>query len=155
MTMRSRGFTTTELMIVLAIVGILTAIAAPSMADMVRTQRLRTAAFDVVAGLQLARSEAIKRNTSVTIAPIGGDWKSGWTSTDTNGNRLQGQEALASCSDCQLTGPVSVVYTASGRMNAGAVARFAITSASLDPSKHRCITVELSGRPVSKQGACT
>ena len=152
--MRARGFTTTELMIVLLIVGILAAIAAPSMAEMIRTQRLRTAAFDVIAGLQLARSEAIKRNSSVTLNPVGGNWKAGWVSTDANGNKVQDQEPLVACADCQLLGPASIVYTASGRMNAGAAAQFAITSASLDPSKYRCINVELSGRPVSKQGAC-
>ena len=68
-----RGFTAVELMIVVVIVAILTAMAGPWMGQMVRTQRLRTASFDVLASLQLARSEAIKRNLSVTMAPVGAD----------------------------------------------------------------------------------
>jgi type IV fimbrial biogenesis protein FimT len=152
--MRARGFTTTELMIVLAILGILTAMAAPSMATLMRTQRLRTASFDLMAGLQLARSEAIKRNSAVTITPVGGNWAGGWVSTDANNNVVQRQDPVASCSACTFTGPDTVVYTASGRLSAGSAPQFAITSTELDASKHRCINLDLSGRPVSKYGAC-
>jgi type IV fimbrial biogenesis protein FimT len=148
------GFTAPEMMIVVAIVGILAAIAAPNMADMVRVQRVRTAAFDVVAGLTLARSEALKRNASVTITPTGGQWGNGWTTQDTNGNVVQQQQPF-SCSSCTFTGPANITYTSSGRLPAGgAAAWIGITSTNItDQSKFRCITVDLSGRPVTKTGA--
>lgn len=149
-----RGFTAPEMMIVVAIVGILAAIAAPNMADMVKVQRVRTAAFDIVAGLTLARSEALKRNVQVTISPTAGSWAQGWTTTDSNGNVVQRQQPF-SCTTCTFTGPASVTYTSSGRLPAGgSPPEFAITSSSIDASKYRCIDVDLSGRPVTKMGAC-
>lgn len=151
---RQRGFNIVELMIVLAIAGIIAAIAAPNMADMVRVQRVRTAAFDIVAGLTLARSEALKRNSSITITPATGGWMNGWTATDANGNTVQKQGPF-SCASCTFTGPASVIYTSSGRLPVGGAApEFAITSTNIDSSKFRCIDVDLSGRPVTKTGAC-
>ena len=151
---RQGGFTATEIMIVVAIVGILTAIAAPNMATMIKVQRVRTAAFDIVAGLTLARSEALKRNSSITITPTAGSWGSGWTAKDAAGNVLQ-QQGPFSCSSCSFTGPANIVYTASGRLPVGSSPpQFSITSTDVETSKYRCIDVDLSGRPVSKTGAC-
>ena len=79
---RSRGFTVTEMLIVVAIMGILAAIATPYMGDMIRRQRIKTAAFDVFSSLAFARSEAIKRNTTVTLTPTNAaDWAFGWRSS--------------------------------------------------------------------------
>ena len=126
------GFNVVELMIVLAIAGILAAIAAPNMADMVRVQRVRTAAFDIVAGLTLARSEALKRNSAVTMTPATGGWSNGWTSTDGNGNVVQKQGPF-SCGSCTFTGPGTVTYTSAGRLPVGsAPPQFAITSTNID-----------------------
>jgi type IV fimbrial biogenesis protein FimT len=149
----SAGFTLTELLIVVAIMGIVAAIAAPNMADMIRTQRLRTASFDIFAALSLARSEAIKRNVSVTITPNGVDWAAGWTTKDSNNNVLQQQAAYTSCSTCSMAGPANVVYASSGRITS-APPKFSITATNLDSGKYRCIQVELSGRPVTTQGSC-
>lgn len=148
---RSRGFTMIEMMVVVVILAILTAFAAPYMGDMVRTQRLRTASFDVFASLMFARSEAVKRDLTVTIAPSGGSWLNGWTVTDSNGTLLKTQNAAEGLT---ITGPGNVVYTGTGRLGA-AVAPF-----NLSVTQHsgttlsRCVTVDLSGRPVSKESAC-
>ena len=148
-----KGFNVVELMIVLAIVGVLTAIAAPNMADMVRVQRVRTAAFDIVAGLTLARSEALKRNAKVIMTPAAGGWGNGWTSTDSNNNVVQKQGPF-SCASCTFTGPGTLTYTSEGRLPTGSGAPFfQITSTNIDSSKYRCIDVDLSGRPVTKTGA--
>ena len=61
------GFTLLELMVVLAIAGLLMAIGIPSMRDFVRNSRITSAANDVMAGLHFTRSEAIKRRMPVTL----------------------------------------------------------------------------------------
>ena len=64
---RSRGFNLIELMIVLAIVGILVAVATPSWKDMVVNNRTRAAINDWIASAQFARSEALRTNGPVTL----------------------------------------------------------------------------------------
>ncbi len=61
------GFTLLELMVVLAIAGILMAVAVPAMRDFMRNGRITAAANDVMAALHFTRSEAIKRRQPVTL----------------------------------------------------------------------------------------
>ena len=63
----SQGFTLLELMIVLTLVSVILAIGAPSFGDFSRNNRLTSAANNLLAGLQLARTEAIKRQRIVSI----------------------------------------------------------------------------------------
>jgi type IV fimbrial biogenesis protein FimT len=62
---RTRGFTIVELMITIAVAAILLVIAVPSFNNIINTNRLNTAANAMVAALNNARLEAIKRNGSV------------------------------------------------------------------------------------------
>ncbi len=64
---RSRGLSLTELLIGLAVVAMLAAFAAPSLADFVRMQRLRAINAEMVSDLQFARSEATARNQYVHV----------------------------------------------------------------------------------------
>ncbi len=61
------GFTILELMVVVAIVGILMAVAVPAMGNFIRNGRITAAANDVMAALHFTRSEAIKRRQPVTL----------------------------------------------------------------------------------------
>lgn len=71
-----RGFTAIELMVVVAIVAILTALAAPSFAPLIERWRVRSAAEELSATIYFARSEAIKRGGRISIIQNGND---GWT----------------------------------------------------------------------------
>ncbi|MCL2160363.1 MAG: GspH/FimT family pseudopilin [Betaproteobacteria bacterium] len=64
---RTRGFTLTELLIVIAIAAILAALAVPSFKTVIRNMAVRNAADDLVADIQYARSEAVRTNRTVSL----------------------------------------------------------------------------------------
>lgn len=148
---RMAGFNITELMIVVGVIAILAAIAAPNMSQMVRAQRLRTAAFDVVASLSYARSEAVKRNTNVAINPVSGNWANGWQIVDANGNVLRRQDRYDG--SLTFTGPNTVVFNSSGRAAPG-VNPFNLSAYGMTTSRCRTVNVDASGRAVSQEGGC-
>ncbi len=88
--MGGRGFTLVELLVVLAVGAILLAIAFPGYAFLVNTSRLAAVTNDLVSAIQLARSEAVKRGTRVTVCktddamaamPVcntAASWQQGW-----------------------------------------------------------------------------
>ena len=67
-TLRARGLTLIELMIVVLVLGVLVALVAPSMRGMISTQRVRGVNAELVTDLQFARSEAARRNRDVSVA---------------------------------------------------------------------------------------
>lgn len=61
------GFTLAEMMVTVAIMAVLLALAAPSFQTLIRNAKIRTTADSMQAGLQLARSEALRRNAHVSF----------------------------------------------------------------------------------------
>lgn len=160
---RARGFTITELMITVTVLGILSAFALPSLTNFVRDQRVKTATSDVYASVIYARSEAIKRNENValcasttgTSCSSSTNWATGWVVfVDADGDGLPGpatnilkrQGAL----DVTLTGTgTNMSYQRDGRL-AAAVADFRLSATGV--STARCVRVGVSGRPNIKVG---
>jgi type IV fimbrial biogenesis protein FimT len=99
---RAAGFTLVEMMIALSILAILLVIAVPSFRDASLGARLASIANDMSASVQLARSEAIKRNAAVRLCASSDgsscvastNWQQGWIVLDPAGNVLQVQQAL-------------------------------------------------------------
>ena len=161
---RSRGFTMIELMIAVTVLAILTAVALPFYGSFIAGQRIKTASFDMISQLTLVRSEAIKRNSTVTIAPATGgiDWKSGWTVVTAGGTTLSQQAALTGLSiDCWLgttatACPAKIEYIYTGKLLSPTPSpSFRIFSTSHSTSANtRCIGIDLGGRPYSKKGDC-
>ncbi|WP_373188287.1 GspH/FimT family pseudopilin [Halopseudomonas sp.] len=74
-----KGFTLIELMVTIAVLAIALAIAVPSFAEMIRSNRADTQREAVISALSTARSEAVKRGTTITVKPVSGtNWTSGW-----------------------------------------------------------------------------
>ena len=71
---REGGFTLVEMMIAVIILAIIATLALPSFQTMIENQRLRTTAESVLAGFQLARAEAIRRNARVRLVMAGAGW---------------------------------------------------------------------------------
>ena len=146
--MRDRGFTLIEALVVVALVAIMLGIAAPSFVTFTAGQRVKTASFDFYAALTFARSEAIKRRQTVTVAPASGsDWATGWT-VSVAGTTLRSQDAL---SGVAFSGANAVVYRLDGRLTGAASALgVLIQPASTNASvKNRCIRIDLTGLPKS------
>ena len=93
---RSSGFTMTELIIVMSLVAILVAIAAPSFKYVTTSNRITTELNGFLGDLQYARSEAVKQGLPVTVCSStdgatcngGAVWQSGWILfLDSNSNQ--------------------------------------------------------------------
>jgi type IV fimbrial biogenesis protein FimT len=64
---KSAGFTLLEIMIVIALLAVLIGLGAPSFGEFIRNSRITGKANDLLAGLNVARTEAIKRHVPVTV----------------------------------------------------------------------------------------
>jgi type IV fimbrial biogenesis protein FimT len=76
---RNAGFTLIELMIVLVIAGLLITLALPGFRQLILRQQLLTSTNALFQAIQLTRTEAIRRNRIVQLAPLDDtDWAQGW-----------------------------------------------------------------------------
>lgn len=124
------GFTTVELMVTIAILAILSALAAPSFTNLFNSWRVRQVTEALQHSLYLARSEAIKRSGNVVVQKLPDetngctqaaghkDWGCGWlVCHDTNLNgRCDDEDAVLH----HITTPAPVHVTRSAADDQGA-----------------------------------
>lgn len=113
---KNSGFTLIELMITLAIVGILLMVGVPSLKTFMQSNMLVASTNELLSALHVARSEAIKLNTRVSICDssngtscgLTGDWSNGWivfidAAAPTPGDLVNtGDPCAAENTDCLL-----------------------------------------------------
>lgn len=154
------GFTLVELMVTIAVIAILAVAAVPSMTAMINNGRISSQSEELLSSIQLARSEAIRRNARVTLCA----GSSGACSGSTSWGQFtvfgaDNTAAVAGADDVirdttlgggvQVTGPTApIVFRPSGMID---------TSQQLEASMddlRRCIVVGISGAVSLTKSAC-
>jgi type IV fimbrial biogenesis protein FimT len=112
-----------ELMATLAVAGILVTLAVPSFTEVIKNNRLITLNNDYVTSLNVARSEAIRRSSRVTVCTSSdqascsgsGGWDQGWiVFNDVNGD---GVVTNPTTNVLRVHGPMSGGITLNGDAN--------------------------------------
>ena len=99
-----KGFTIVELIIGLSVAAILLSLAVPSFSTLVMNNRITTQANEFISSLALARSQALKRVSRVTVCGSAdgascagsGGWQQGWIvfADDDNDAAVDGGEEI-------------------------------------------------------------
>jgi len=142
----------TELLLVVAVLGILAALAVPSFRSLTQSQQVKTASFELFASLSLARSEAVKRNGNVTVTPVAGGWQAGWNITS-GGATISSHGGLRGV--VVTGGPANVVYARTGRIVGATAPSFQLDNETTATENVRCIRIDLSGMPRTAKGVCS
>ena len=171
---RRQGFTLIELMVTLAVAGVLLALGIPSLTRLVSSNRIALQTNEFVTALNLARSEAVKRGQGVAIRSTGSglgiDFASGWqVFNDANADgvlgsssdiiretsALSGRTTLkrvtctgSTCTDATsaLTDRQYLVFNARGGNNGGTPAWFRACDAGNTSLPGRIVQVTAVGR---------
>lgn len=172
----TRGFTLVELLVTVAVLGVLLAVAVPSFTDMMRNNRSLAAANELVSALNAARSEAIKRGARVSLCPStngtscsGTAWQSGWivffdtaasdrTTPAVVGTVLNRRTAMPSGATATATGTATVTATFirySGLGFAPVRTNIRVQTTGCTGSNARIIAVSASGRVSVQKDTCT
>lgn len=150
---RPGGYTILELMVALALGALALGLAAPALDSLIARQRLRAASFDLLTDLTLARSESLKRASTVDLRPVDNqsDWRAGWTLSTVDGQVLTQRPALGGALRI-VNAPPRVQFNDQGRVDADTQVRFALIDGH---GGERCITLDPSGRPRSVAAGCS
>jgi len=151
-----RGFTAVEGMIVVAILAILAAFAAPAMNGMIRAQKVRTIAYDLFADLTVTRSEAIARGRNVALFSTSGlNWVDGWAIRDLTTGEVIRQQGPRASGVAFTADQTNIVFDRTGRLF-GPTVTWAIAPVDTDApdAQKRCIRITPSGRPNTLNGPC-
>jgi type IV fimbrial biogenesis protein FimT len=147
-----RGFTLIEAIIVMSIMAILAGVSTSSFVWLNQTTQLRAAAFDLVADLDYARSEAVKRNDDVVVAPVGGAWANGWTVT-AGANVLRRRAALSGQISF-ASAPGTLTFDGAGRASLVNVGNFQICPPTSGSLSGRTVRIDASGLSRSVKTTC-
>ncbi len=171
MSTKQTGFTLIELMVTIAVLGILLSIGIPSYQNMVLNSRITAQANQVITALNYARSEAVKRAAPATVCSTNGgaacagstNWSTGWlVFADANENgAVDGGEAILRVWPALNTGNTlnktgihtRVTFAATG-FSAGFMTTFNLCDTN-GVSGSRTITINATGRSYVKKGNAT
>jgi type IV fimbrial biogenesis protein FimT len=161
---RTNGFTFIELMVTIALVAVITTVAVPAWSDFIRRNQAAAETNELITSLNYTRSEAVRRNTEVSLcrshdgATCDGDqdWTAGWiayiggtpSSPDTVLREWTGRD-----NGSELTGPENgLTYNPDGSLDNAAA--FDSQPRGCTGHERRQIALSLAGRPRTDKAQC-
>lgn len=165
---RIAGFTIIELMVTVTLLSVVLVLALPGFQSFIQNNRVATQANNFITALTLARSEALKRGTNVSVcassdqATCTGAWNQGWivfTDNATGSNApaintvIQAFEALdGNPSLTEASNATFVRYQSSGLVSAARA--FTLTISNCTGDQQRTINVTATGQISVTRSAC-
>ncbi|MDD3609626.1 MAG: GspH/FimT family pseudopilin [Halothiobacillaceae bacterium] len=170
---RQQGFTLIELLVAIAVLVVLLAIAIPSFTDLLRNSKVTSLTNEIVGALQMARSEALRRNATVVLCRADttqancdggfggtGSYANGWIvhdkATPTNVLRRTAAPVTVGSTDT-VTGPNVIEFNARGNADEGIPGADIVIVVQLQGCKsneRREIRVLPSGSIVTQRVSC-
>lgn len=160
---RASGFTLLEVLVVIAIMGILMAVGVPGIKNLLNVQKMKSATFDLVTTAMLARSEAIKwgsGNPAVTTVPSisivapSNDFSNGWCIVFTSTTAcslsvpadgvMQIIKPTANMTYVYQGTAAPIVFTRTGRLAGGVPITLRVTDID-NYATPRCVTFDING----------
>jgi type IV fimbrial biogenesis protein FimT len=166
------GFSLTELMVALAVVAILVGIATPTYRQFSGNSRTVATTNSLVGALAVARSEALRRATPVTVCPSTNmqvctgttDWSNGWIvftdsgvagTVDATDSVIQTWPAPGGNSVVTLSyGSTWLQYTARGMTSLAGQATFTAYVKDCKGNNQSQVVVTVAGSPQTTKIAC-
>lgn len=158
---KNSGFTLLELIVVVALVAIVTAIAVPSMTTFTQNDRLTTNINTMIGHLAYARSEAVKTSQQVALCVssnattcTGGNWQDGWiVYIDADGNNsfggtdtlLRAQQGLSGSNTVTTAIGTQITYDYRGFATAGSTGSLQLCDGRTGPYG-KTLTITTTGR---------
>ncbi len=179
----SLGVTLIELMVGVAVMGVLASMAAPSLGDVMARSQARAISNNFALSLQRARTEAVNRNQCVTVcvsndpgaatpqcSTQGGDWRNGWivflnSACDSTVTTPARSDVIAAESGFSTryslsSSTRSTTFNPRGLPSAGGGSAFQLTDTTVSSaawSRTLCLDAlgRFSSRAYSSTGSCT
>ena len=155
---KSAGFTLIEMIAALAISCVLFGLGVPSFVKLMHAHKVKIISYELLTTMNFARSEAIKRNSDVSIEPISLAWHQGWQVKTAAGDILKKQDAFSH--EIQIEGASEVTFKNNGRIESDENILLEVSYLDDLHATKRCMQISTSGRlslnlDVNQNGDCS
>lgn len=160
----NRGFTLIELIVAIAVAAILLTVAVPSLTNLIRNNRVTGQANELVAIVNFARNEAIRRNDSIDVdlTASGSGWSAEVRSPDGAVDSVNCTVGVLRCADYNevslASGSTSFTFNNRGYLSdfAGGVVTIALEHADCSGDRQRReIEIRPTGQLTTSNAACS